>query len=171
MDNLTLTLLLLLIGLCFLGSLTGAYFFGFVRGSRSAVVVVDPTPVEHTPENIAPDVTIELMGYLDATTGPVTITPLTQSIEIVAVRAEEVQGSAALIAMLTAKLERAERLRKRYLRLLREERAMMRGYFSPGHRDFKWSPYWARWVGERMRIVDETFAAAGWGSEGIANTR
>lgn len=169
MDNLTLTLLLLLIGLCFLGSLTGAYFFGFVRGSRSAVVVFDPTPVEHTPEDIAPDVTIELMGYLDATTGPVTITPLTQSIEIVAVRAEEVQGSAALIAMLTAKLERAERLRKRYLRLLKQERAMMLTYFGP--ETFELSPYWKRWLHNHASMIDEMLEAGAWGSSGIANTR
>lgn len=167
MDNLALTLLLTVIGLCFIGSLTGAYFYGFSRGAKWEPF--DPTPTGYAAGEEASDITIELTGYLEPTTGPITLSPITQSIEVVAVRAEDVQGAADHIAALTAKLARAERLRKRYLRLLKEERAMMLSYFGPGNLIL--SPYWKRWLHNHASMIDEMLMAGAWGSSGIANTR
>ena len=157
-------LLILIIALCMLGSVTGAYFYGFSRGAKFHNEKPDPTPewIQQPEPVVLEELMIEV-AYLPASTGPI-------SIEAPASHGE-ILGSAEIIAGLTTKLARAERLRKRYLRLLREERAMMLSYFTPGHRDFEFSPYWKRWLRNRARIIDEMLAAGGWGSPEIANTQ
>jgi hypothetical protein len=160
MSTITVILLLCIIGLCIIGMVIGAYFLGFRRGAHF-YNETDPTPEKFTPEPIVPDEVMIEVAYLpDASTGPVSIEAPASFGEIV--------GSADIIDRLTAKLERSERLRKRYLRLLRQERAMMLSYFS--RKGLQLSPYWKRWVRARSQMIDQAFAAADWGRPEFANT-
>lgn len=164
MNAAELSTLLILIALCMALALVGAYFLGYSRGAKWEPEYEDPTPMQFTDPAIEVIEDIEVViqtGYLDQTTGPIAITTQTESIGTISVGPSELDK-------LREKLARSERLRKRYLRLLREERAMMLSYFTPGH-EVKLSTYWHRWVKQRMRIVDEAFAAASWGGPEFAN--
>ena len=152
----------IIFALCTTGSVIGAYFFGFSRGNRERL----STPVE---EPVDIELEMHDRGYLGLDTSPVIQVAGLTSVEIVAVPAREHEEELELIACLIAKLARAERLRKRYLRLLKQERAMMLSYFST--KEIQLSPYWKRWVGIRSRMIDEAFAAADCGAPRFANRR
>lgn len=136
----------LIFALCTTGSVIGAYFFGFSRGNRERL----STPVEE-PVNLEAE--MHDRGYLGLDTSPVIQVAGLTSVEIIAVPAREHEEELELIACLTAKLAKAERLRRRYLRLLRQERAMAMAFFTK--QPIPLSPYWKRWVNARMRIINE----------------
>jgi len=154
--------LLMVIALCVAGSVLGAFFYGFHCGARFQVQRPDPTP-EWVPEvhDIVPDEIMLEVAYLPSSTGPISIEAPASFGEIV--------GSVDIIADLHAQLARAERLRKRYLRLLREERKMALGMFA--RQDLHYSPYWKRWVNARMQIINEFDFGESSSSVQIANTR
>lgn len=149
MSTMEFALAVILFAFTVFGCLVGAFCLGLTIQQRSTPEVVEKKPiiVEH--------------GYLEPTTVPITIVPAAS---------ESTEAMMLRIDQLSAEVARQSRLRKRYLRLLREERAMtLNNLFTP--RPDMLSPYWHNWIRRRARMIDEYFAAASSSRPGIANMR
>lgn len=160
MTSIELTLALVLIILAFMGALVGAYFFGYSRGSKLEPPADHSTPEQFIEGEVADVLVFEGIGYLEPTTGPISISTATTSLEIVAMPASELEGALAMIDRLTAQLAKAERLRKRYLRLLRQERAMMLDTINGVGTHL--TPYWRRWVHDHFDEESPFWLSQSW---------
>jgi len=153
--------LLAVIAFCIIGMMIGAFFYGFHRGAqfhtqnRLEQYVPDPQIIGAEAQE-----EMQERGYLDMSTSPVIQVAGITSLEIVAVPARELEEEHDLIASLTAQLARAERLRKRYLRLLRQERAMMLDTITGVGTQL--TPYWRRWVHDHFSEESPFWLSPSW---------
>lgn len=183
-----LTLLVIII-LAFLSPIfVCVWFMGYSRGLKfiGALPDEDPTPPghEHIEDPIDP-VAIELVGYLDLSTGPISLEPAPKTMPVAIVphipdlneeEVNELWDARIEMDRMHFKVDKAmaqvvakDRMRARYLRLLKAERALIRSLLageSP-----KLPAYWRRYqlnqqiMRDHAKILDELSLS----HSGIAN--
>lgn len=153
MSNLELTLSITLMSICLVLAMVGLFFFGYHRGAKfyrkqeaeqSLELVETPEPA--------------FVGYLEPTTGPITVIPAeaaTHSITIIPA-VDELHQLKEQILMLKRLVSLKDGLRMRYLRLLREDRAMVKQIFT--HAETRLTPYWNRWANTQMSSIEMLLA-------------
>jgi len=166
-----LTTLVLIIIAFLLPVFICVWYLGYQRGLKfiGAWHEEDPTPetYDHVEDAIDP-VQIEVVGYLDLTTGPITIEPAAVSGQVsiapvIDLNEEEINELwDARVEMdrmhfkvdeALARVESKERMRARYLRLLKGERALIRQLLN-GETP-KLSAYWRKYQSGQRTIAIE----------------
>ena len=136
------------------------YFWGYSRGMKAVRPdpVIDPTPVKYQgAEKLIDNLVISEVGHLEVTTGPISLPVLVEAVDARDILIDKLRHD---LVREHGKVLNLNKLRHRYLQLLKEERAMMLQVIQG--RGVTLTPYWNRWVRRQFTNEKPFWTSPGW---------
>lgn len=138
---------LVLLGIAIFMIFVSSNFFFYYKGLKSQGALApapDPTPAEYEQaEDLINHMDIEVVAFLDDHTGPISITAPIATIPS-NFSQDRIDSLELQVASLRDALVHANKLRMRYLKLLRIERELLRAILSG--KDVKFPTYWRKYI-------------------------
>lgn len=160
MSTIEITVYLSAMGISIICAFVAVFLWGYQRGRISVVPepVIDSTPKDYKlVDEVMDTLAIEIVGHLDPITGPII---LPGEVVIVTPELQLIDHLRSQLAIEKLKVTAMDRLRKRYLLLLKAERAMMSQVIHGG--GVTLTSYWKRQVRAQFDEGSPFWTSSSW---------